>query len=163
MTDINSKPENAPEERIFTDKEKLIVKNQNTYDAVNKSIADNKNKILEVEEERRNLAGVMADGSKEEYEKAKIERENLKVSIEEIKLTIKNKTTSNATLMRQINRLKEEVIHDSKGKHAINIETITKTKISDVEKGIAYLLQITNTDNFQDFITDVKKKFTSFE
>lgn len=163
MTDINSKPSNASAERILTDKEKLIIKNQNTYDVVNKSIADNKTKILRIEDKRLQLAAVMADGSEVEKTKADLERKVLKESVEGITIEIKKDTASNATLMRQINRLKEEVIHDSKGKHAINIETITKTKISDVEKGIAYLMQLTNTDNFQDFITDVKKKFTSFE
>ncbi|OLY72235.1 hypothetical protein AU074_13755 [Pseudomonas sp. ATCC PTA-122608] len=163
MTDINSKPANSTQERILGDKEKLVLKKQSEYDAVSKTISNQETKILNDQSKIDRLATVILDGSPVEVEKAKAERETLKKTIHENSVSIKTKTTANASLMRQINRLKEEVINDSKGMYAINIETITKTKISDVEKGIVYLLQITNTDNFQDFITDVKKKFTSFE
>lgn len=73
----------------------------------------------------------------------------------------KNKATENTNLLKRINRLQEEILKEGKGQHAINIEGITKTKISEVERGFPYLFQFTGTDNFVDFFQVVKDKFTS--
>ena len=81
--------------------------------------------------------------------------------IETHKTSIKDKTASNAALLRQINALKNQIENDGKGEAATEQEVILKSKISETNKALSYLLKITDTTNLRDLIVYVEKTLPS--
>lgn len=161
MTDTNQNTNDLANAKIPTGKENEATSLQSTHDSIAKAISVLDTRIKNDEKKIDKLASVIADGSDEEASKARIDRNALKKTVEENKTTKKNKATENTNLLKRINRLHEEILKEGKGQHAINIEAITKTKISEIERGFPYLFQFTGTDNFVDFFQMVKARFTS--
>lgn len=161
MSHTNQNPNELSNAKIPTEKENEVANLQSTYDSIAKSISALDTRIKNDEKKIDKLASVIADGSDEEAAKAKIDRNALKQTVEENKTTKKNKATENTNILKRINRLHEDILKEGKGQHAINIEAITKTKISEIERGFPYLLQFTGTENFVDFFQVVKFRFTS--
>jgi predicted RNase H-like nuclease (RuvC/YqgF family) len=161
MTDTNLNANDLANAKIPTEKENEVANLQSAYDSIAKAISALETRIKNDEKKIDKLASAIEDGSDEEAAKARTDRNALKGTVEENKTTKKNKATENTNLLKRINRLHEEILKEGKGQHAINIEGITKTKISEVERGFPYLFQFTGTDNFVDFFQVVKDKFTS--
>lgn len=161
MTDTNQNTNDLANAKIPTEKENEVANLQSTYDSIAKSISALDTRIKNDEKKIDKLASVIADGSDEEAAQARIDRNALKQTVEENKTNKKHKATENTNLLKRINRLHDEILKEGKGKHAINIEGITKTKISEIERGFPYLFQFTGTDNFVDFFQVVKSRFTS--
>ena len=161
MTDTYQNTNDLANAKIPTEKENEVANLQSIYDSIAKAISALETRIKNDEKKIDKLASVIADGSDEEAAKARTDRNALKQTVEEKKTTKKNKATENTNVLKRINRLHEEILKEGKGQHAINIEGITKTKISEIERGFPYLFQFTGTDNFVDFFQVVKEKFTS--
>ena len=161
MTGTNQNSNELANARIPTEKENEVANLQSTYDSIGKAISVLDTRIKNDEKKIDKLASVIADGSDEEAAKARTERNVLKQTVEENKTTRKNKATENTNLLKRINRLHEEILKEGKGQHAVNIEAITKTRISEIERGFPYLFQFTGTDNFVDFFQVVKSRFAS--
>ncbi|KPW50553.1 Unknown protein sequence [Pseudomonas syringae pv. broussonetiae] len=161
MTDANQNTNDLANAKIPTEKENEVANLQSTYDSIAKSISALDTRIKNDEKKIDKLASAIEDGSDEEAAKARIDRKALKETVEENKIIKKNKATENTNLLKRINRLHDEILKEGKGQHAINIETITHTKISEIERGFPYLFQFTGTDNFVDFFQVVKSRFAS--
>ncbi|MCK9715206.1 hypothetical protein LT722_21685 [Pseudomonas syringae pv. syringae] len=161
MTDANQNTNDLANAKIPTEKENEVANLQSTYDSIAKSISALDTRIKNDEKKIDKLASAIEDGSDEEASKARTDRKALKETVEENKIIKKNKSTENTNLLKRINRLHEEILKEGKGQHAINIEAITKTKISEIERGFPYLFQFTGTDNFVDFFQVVKSRFAS--
>lgn len=161
MTDTNQNTNDLANAKISTEKEIEVANLQSIYDSIFKAISALDTRIKNDEKKIDKLASVIEDGSDQEAAKARTDRSALKKTVDENKTTKKNKATENTNLLKRINRLHEEILKEGKGQHAINIEAITKTTISEIERGFPYLFQFTGTDNFVDFFQMVKARFTS--
>ncbi|KTC62401.1 hypothetical protein [Pseudomonas savastanoi] len=161
MTDTNQNTHDLANAKIPTEKENEVANLQSTYDSIAKAISTLDTRIKNDEKKIDKLASVIADGSDEEAAKARTDRNALKQTVEENKTTKKNKATENTNLLKRINRLKQEILQEGLGQEAKDLQTVTKTKTPDVQRGLVHLFQLASTDNFFDFFQVVKSRFTS--
>lgn len=152
MTDTKSQIE-------LTTKETELNTKQKKYDETRTQISKLKTNINNDTIKVGRLAILKDNGhitpkQEEEFKK-------LKSIIETNETSVKDKTASNSTLLRQVNALKNQIENDGKGVSAIEQEVILKSKISETNKALSYLLKITDTTNLRDFIVYVEKTLPS--
>ena len=152
MTDTKSQIELTPKETELNTKQKK-------YDETSTQISKLKTNINNDTTKVGRLTILKDDG----YITPKQEEEfkRLKSIIKTSETSVKDKTASNSTLLRQINALKNQIENDGKGESATEQEVILKSKISETNKALSYLLKITDTTNLRDFIVYVEKTLPS--
>lgn len=143
----------------FKNNEDELNKSQNKYDAVRKQISNLTTTINNDKIKFGELSIIKEDGhlSPKQAE----EHKNLKVKIEANKESIKDKTTSNGSLLRTINALKKQIENDGKGEAASAQEVMLNSKITETNKAIRHLLKITGTTNLVEFVQHVEKTLPS--
>ena len=152
MTDTKSKIESTPKETELNTK-------QRKYDETSTQISKLKTNINNDTTKFGRLAILKDDGHITPKQEEEFKR--LKSIIETNETSVKDKTASNSTLLRQINALKNQIENDGKGVSAIEQEVILKSKISETNKALSYLLKITDTTNLRDLIVYVEKTLPS--
>ena len=152
MTDAKSQIELTPKESELNTKQK---KYDETREQISKLTTNINNDTTKV----GRLAILKIDGHSTPKQDEEFLR--LKSIIETHKTSIKDKTASNAALLRQINALKNQIENDGKGEAATEQEVILKSKISETNKALSYLLKITDTTNLRDLIVYVEKTLPS--
>ena len=152
MTDAKSQIELTPKESELNTKQK---KYDETREQISKLTTNINNDTTKV----GRLAILKIDGHSTPKQDEEFLR--LKSIIETHKTSIKDKTASNAALLRQINALKNQIENEGKGESATEQEVILKSKISETNKALSYLLKITDTTNLRDLIVYVEKTLPS--
>lgn len=152
MTDTKSQIELTPKEAELNTKQKK-------YDETRTQISKLKTNINNDTKKVGRLAILKDDGHITPKQEEEFKR--LKSTIETNETSVKDKTASNSTLLRQINALKNQIENDGKGVSAIEQELILKSKISETNKALSYLLKITDTTNLRDLIVYVEKTLPS--
>lgn len=139
--------------------ENELSKFQNKYDAVRKQISNLTTTINNDKIKLADLSIIKDDGnlSPKQAEKHK----HLKRKIEVNGESIKDKTTSNSSLLRTINALKNQIENDGKGEAASAQEVMLNSKITETNKAIRHLLKITGTTNLVEFVQYVEKTLPS--
>ena len=139
----------------FKNNENELNKSQNKYDAVRKQISNLTTTINNDKIKLADLSIIKDDGNLSP--KQAEEHKNLKVKIEANKESVKDKTTSNGSLLRTINALKKQIENDGKGEAASAQEVMLNSKITETNKAIRHLLKITGTTNLVEFVQYVEK------
>lgn len=152
MTDTKSQIELTPKESELNTKQKKYDETREQISKLTTSINNDTTKV-------GRLAILKIDGHSTPKQDEEFLR--LKSIIERHKTSIKDKTASNAALLRQINALKNQIENDGKGEAATEQEVILKSKISETNKALSYLLKITDTTNLRDLIVYVEKTLPS--
>ena len=152
MTDTKSQIELTPKESELNTKQKKYDEIREQISKLTTSINNDTTKVWR-------LAILKIDGHSTPKQDEEFLR--LKSIIERHKTSIKDKTASNAALLRQINALKNQIENDGKGEAATEQEVILKSKISETNKALSYLLKITDTTNLRDLIVYVEKTLPS--
>ena len=152
MADTKSQIELTPKETELNTKQKKYDETREQVSKLTTSINNDTTKI-------GRLAILKADGHSTQKQDEEFLR--LKATVETNKASIKDKTASNAALLRQINALKNQIENEGKGESATEQEVILKSKISETNKALSYLLKITDTTNLRDFIVYIEKTLPS--
>ena len=152
MTDTKSQIELTPKETELNTKQKKYDETREQVSKLTTSINNDTTKI-------GRLAILKADGHSTQKQDEEFLR--LKATVETNKASIKDKTASNAALLRQINALKNQIENEGKGESATEQEVILKSKISETNKALSYLLKITDSTNLRDFIVYIEKTLPS--
>jgi len=139
--------------------ENELSKSQNKYDAVRKQISNLTTTINNDKIKLADLSIIKDDGNLSP--KQAEEHKHLKIKIEVNGESIKDKTTSNSSLLRTINALKNQIENDGKGEAASAQEVMLNSKITETNKAIRHLLKITGTTNLVEFVQYVEKTLPS--
>ena len=152
MTDTKSQIELTPKETELNTKQKKYDETRTQISKLKTNINNDTTKVGRLAILKDN--GHITPKQEEEFKK-------LKSIIKTNETSVKDKTASNSTLLRQVNALKNQIENDGKGVSAIEQEVILKSKISETNKALSYLLKITDTTNLRDFIAYVEKTLPS--
>ena len=152
MTDTKSQIELTPKESELNTKQKK-------YDEIREQISKLTTSINNDTTKVGRLAILKIDGHSTPKQDEEFLR--LKSIIETHKTSIKDKTASNAALLRQINALKNQIENDGKGEAATEQEVMLNSKITETNKAIRHLLKITGTTNLVEFVQYVEKTLPS--
>ena len=139
--------------------ENELSKFQNKYDAVRKQISNLTTTINNDKIKLADLSIIKDDGNLSP--KQAEEHKHLKRKIEVNGESIKDKTTSNSSLLRTINALKKQIENDGKGEAASAQEVMLNSKITETNKAIRHLLKITGTTNLVELVQYVEKTLPS--
>ena len=148
MADTKSQIEFTPKEVELNNKQKKYDETREQISKLTTSINNDTTKV-------GRLAILKAD--RHSTPKQDEEFQRLKTIIESNKTSIKDKTASNAALLRQINALKNQIENDGKGEAATEQEVMLNSKITETNKAIRHLLKITGTTNLVEFVQYVEK------
>lgn len=152
MTDTKSQIELTPKETELNTKQKKYDETRTQISKLKTNINNDTTKVGRLAILKDN--GHITPKQEEEFKK-------LKSIIKTNETSVKDKTASNSTLLRQVNALKNQIENDGKGVSAIEQEVILKSKISETNKALSHLLKITDTTNLRDFIAYVEKTLPS--
>lgn len=152
MTDTKSQIELTPKETELNTKQKKYDETRTQISKLKTNINNDTTKVGRLAILKDN--GHITPKQEEEFKK-------LKSIIKTNETSVKDKTASNSTLLRQVNALKNQIENDGKGVSAIEQEVILKSKISETNKALSYLLKITDTTNLRDLIVYVEKTLPS--
>ncbi|OZY30542.1 hypothetical protein [Pseudomonas lundensis] len=152
MTDTKSQIELTPKESELNTKQKKYDETREQISKLTTSINNDTTKV-------GRLAILKIDGHSTPKQDEEFLR--LKSIIETHKTSIKDKTASNAALLRQINALKNQIENDGKGEAATEQEVMLNSKITETNKAIRHLLKITGTTNLVEFVQYVEKTLPS--
>ncbi|MQT24792.1 hypothetical protein GHN41_04065 [Pseudomonas helleri] len=152
MTDKKSQIESTPKESELNTKQKKYDETREQISKLTTSINNDTTKV-------GRLAILKIDGHSTPKQDEEFLR--LKSIIETHKTSIKDKTASNAALLRQINALKNQIENDGKGEAATEQEVMLNSKITETNKAIRHLLKITGTTNLVEFVQYVEKTLPS--
>ena len=152
MADTKSQIEFTPKEVELNNKQKKYDETREQISKLTTSINNDTTKV-------GRLAILKADGHSTPKQDEEFQR--LKTIIESNKTSIKDKTASNAALLRQINALKNQIENDGKGEAATEQEVMLNSKITETNKAIRHLLKITGTTNLVEFVQYVEKTLPS--
>ena len=152
MTDTKSQIELTPKETELNTKQKK-------YDETSAQISKLKTNINNDTTKVGRLAILKDNGHITPKQEEELKK--LKSIIKTNETSVKDKTASNSTLLRQINALKNHIENDGKGEAASAQEVMLNSKITETNKAIRHLLKITGTTNLVEFVQYVEKTLPS--
>ena len=152
MTDTKSQIELTPKETELNTKQKKYDETRTQISKLKTNINNDTTKVGRLAILKDN--GHITPKQEEEFKK-------LKSIIKTNETSAKDKTASNAALLRQINALKNQIENDGKGEAASAQEVMLNSKITETNKAIRHLLKITGTTNLVEFVQYVEKTLPS--